>query len=39
MAITLINNIYHPIMDTYMPSFIKENGCKIYFNLSNYNNI
>lgn len=39
MAITLINNIYPPIMDTYMPSFIKENGCKVYFNLSSYNNI
>lgn len=37
MATTLVSNLYPPIMDTYMPTFDKEAGCKVYFTLSNYN--
>ena len=40
----VINNLYPPIINTYMPSFIIKNDspepqpCKIYFSLSDYNN-
>lgn len=35
------NNLYPPIVDTYLPVFDKNStyGCKVYFSLSNYNNI
>jgi hypothetical protein len=41
MATTLINNLYPPVMDTYQPAFDKttNDGCKVYFTLSNFNNI
>lgn len=32
-------NLYPPIVSTYMPSFIRTQSCKIYFNLSNFNSI
>lgn len=31
--------LYPPILDSWMPSFVIEDGCKIYFNLSNFNNL
>jgi hypothetical protein len=31
------NNLFPPIISTYMPAFIKSRGCKIYFSLSDYN--
>lgn len=35
----ITNNLYPPIMQTYMPAFIKTNGCRIYFALSDFNTI
>ena len=32
------NNLYPPIVATYMPAFIRTQSCKIYFSLSMYNN-
>mgnify|MGYP007000557953 CR=1 FL=1 len=37
MATAIINNLYPPIMDTYMPAFDREKECKIYFSLSSFN--
>jgi len=40
----VINNLYPPIVDTYMPAFLigssneEQNKCRIYFSLSLYNN-
>ena len=31
-------NLYPPIIDTYMPAFLYNESCKIYFSLSPYNN-
>lgn len=31
------NNLYPPIVDTYMPAFIRTTACRIYFSLSIYN--
>lgn len=31
------NNLYPPIVDTYMPAFIRTQACRIYFSLSIYN--
>lgn len=40
MAITILNNLYPPLVrDSYMPAFIYNQSCKIYFSLSEYNNI
>lgn len=40
MAITILNNLYPPLVrDSYMPAFIYDQSCKIYFSLSEYNNI
>ena len=33
----LLNNLYPPIIDTYMPAFIRDNTCKVYFSISNFN--
>lgn len=37
----VLNNIFPPVLDTYMPAFsLKfEDGCRVYFSLSSYNNI
>ena len=32
----LLNNLYPPIIDTYMPAFIRDNTCKVYFSISNF---
>lgn len=37
MAVSLVNNLYPPIIDTYMPAFVKDKGCRVYFSLSQYN--
>jgi hypothetical protein len=39
MAITSVSTIYPPIMDTYMPAFNRELGCKVYFTLSSLTDI
>lgn len=31
--------LYPPILDSWMPSFVIEDGCKIKFNLSNFNSL
>lgn len=31
------NNLYPPIVDTYMPAFVRTTACRIYFSLSIYN--
>lgn len=33
------NTLYPPILDTYMPAFIKTEACRIYFTISDYNSI
>lgn len=33
------NNLYPPILATYMPAFVRTTACKIYFSLSIYNSI
>jgi len=38
MAETEVKNLYPPILDTFMPSFIESN-CRIYFDFSEYNNL
>ena len=38
MAGVTVNNLYPPIVPSYMPAFIKTGSCKIYFSLSIYNN-
>lgn len=32
-----LDNLFPPIISTYMPAFIKNEGCRIYFSLSPYN--
>lgn len=39
MATILNSNLYPPIIDTYMPAFLKTTGCKVYFQLSSFNTI
>lgn len=31
------NNLYPPIIATYMPAFVRTTACKVYFSLSSYN--
>lgn len=31
------NNLYPPIIATYMPAFIRTSPCKVYFSLSSFN--
>ena len=33
------NTLYPPILDTYMPAFIKTEACRIYFTISDYNSV
>ncbi|AXF52489.1 MAG: hypothetical protein [Caudoviricetes sp.] len=33
------NNLYPPIIETYMPAFVRTTACRVYFSLSNFNNI
>ncbi len=33
----ILNNLYPPIIDTMMPSFVRTTACKVYFSLSSYN--
>lgn len=33
------NNLYPPILATWMPAFVRTTTCKVYFSLSIYNNI
>lgn len=37
MATTVVSNLYPPIIDTYMPAFVRTDACKVYFSLSDYN--
>jgi len=37
--ITLMNNLYPPIMPNIIPAFIRNKTCKVYFSLSEYNSI
>ena len=41
MASILTNNLYPPIVDTYMPAFVygEDSSCDVVFRLSNYNDI
>lgn len=39
MATTLNSNLYPPIIDSYMPAFLINAGCKVYFQLSKFNTI
>ena len=32
-------NLYPPVVNTYMPAFINEGACRVYFSLSPYNDI
>ena len=35
------NNLYPPIVDSWMPAFIRTNadGCRVYFSISSYNSL
>ena len=33
------SNLYPPIVNTFMPSFLISDGCKIYFSLSSFNSL
>ena len=34
------NNLYPPIFSkSYMPAFVRENGCRVYFSISIYNSL
>jgi hypothetical protein len=33
------NNLYPPIIDTFMPAFVRTQTCRVYFSLSRYNDI
>ena len=37
MATTIESNLYPPIVDTFMPAFLYTDNCKVYFNLTDYN--
>lgn len=39
MAISSLENLYPPIMQTYMPAFVKTESCRIYFQLATVNSI
>lgn len=39
MATSLVNNLFPPIIDTYMPAFVRSGPCYIYFSLSPYNSL
>lgn len=32
------NDLFPPIIDSYMPGFLPAHGCRVYFSISNYNN-
>ena len=34
---SISNNLYPPIINTYMPSFIRSDVCRVYFSLSDFN--
>ena len=33
------NNLYPPIINTWMPAFVRTTACRLYFSLSSYNTI
>lgn len=33
----ILNNLYPPVVNTYMPAFLIKDECRIYFSLSSYN--
>lgn len=35
----LLTNLYPPIINSYMPAFVRDTPCRIYFALSSYNSI
>lgn len=35
----ILNTLYPPQIDTFMPAFVKTESCKVYFSISSYNNI
>lgn len=37
MATTIESNLYPPIVDTFMPAFLYTEHCKVYFDLTDYN--
>ena len=37
MASSLVNDLFPPIIDTYMPAFVKDQDCRVYFSLSSFN--
>ena len=40
MAVPNLNfTLYPPIVDTYMPAFIRTSSCAVYFSLSSYNSL
>ena len=40
MAVPNLNfTLYPPIVDTYMPAFINDDACTVYFSLSSYNSL
>ena len=32
------NDLFPPIIDSYMPGFLPAHGCRVYFSISSYNN-
>ena len=34
---SISNNLYPPIINTYMPAFIQNQPCRVYFSLSDFN--
>ena len=39
MAISTINSLFPPYIDSFMPAFNKEGSAKVYFSLSSYNSL
>ena len=37
MAGNVLSNLYPPIIESYMPAFLRTQGCRIYFSISNFN--
>ena len=40
MAITLVNNLYPPVIDSYMPAYIQSTGSweyRVYLDISQFN--
>lgn len=35
----ITNNLYPPLLNTWMPAFVRTTPCKVYFSLSDYNSI